>query len=49
VNVNINNDSDWYRVGVDLERFNTDLGWEFYDVEVTENGVGQMWKVPPKL
>lgn len=49
VNVSINNDSDWYRVGVDLERFGADLGWEFYDVEVTENGVGQMWKVPPKL
>lgn len=45
----ISGDSEWYRVGVELERFNTDLGWEFYDVEVTENGVGQMWKVPPRL
>lgn len=45
----VSDNSDWYRVGVDLERFNTDLGWEFYDVEITEDGVGQIWKVPPKL
>lgn len=49
VSIDISGDSDWYRVGIDLERFSADLGWEFYDVEVTEDGVGQMWKVPPTL
>lgn len=42
-------DSEWYRIGVDISRFSTDLGWEFYDIEVTDDGVGQMWKVPPRL
>lgn len=41
--------SEWYRVGVDLERFSTDLGWEFYDVEVSNGEVNQIWKVPQQL
>lgn len=47
--VNVDSESEWYRIGIDLERGNSDLGWEFYDVEITEDGVGQMWKVPPRL